>query len=117
MKEKITVFQKPTCSKCREMLKLLRERGQEFEAVNYYEQPLTAEQLRDLLKKLRISARDLVRRGEPIAHSLGIPKKEFSEAELIELMVKHPDLIQRPIVVRGDKAVLGRPVENVNKLF
>ncbi len=117
MNDKITVYQKPTCSKCRETVKLLRESGQEFEAVNYYEHPLTPEQLRGLLKKLGISARDLLRRDEPVARSLGIARNPYSEDELIELMAKHPDLIQRPIVVRGDQAVLGRPVDNVKKLL
>ncbi len=117
MSEKITVYQKPTCSKCRATLKLLNERGADFEAINYYEVPLTAGQLRELLKKLGISARELLRRDEPIAQELGIGKKDFPEEELIELMVKHPDLIQRPIVVRGEKAVLGRPVEKVNALL
>src|SRR5690348_3413450 len=115
--KKITVYQKPTCSKCRATLHLLQERGVEFEAVNYYEAPLTAEELSRLLKKLGLSARDLLREDEPIARQVGIGKKDFSEEELIALMVKHPDLMQRPIVVRGEKAVVGRPVENVEKLL
>lgn len=117
MSEKITVYQKPTCSKCRATLKLLTERGAEFEAINYYEVPLSAAQLRELLKKLGLSASQLLRRDEPVARELGIGRKELSEEELIALMVKHPDLIQRPIVVRGNKAVLGRPVEKVNALL
>ncbi len=114
---KLTVYLKPTCSKCRETLSLLRERGIEFEAINYYEQPLTALQLSGMLKKLSLPAAELLRHNEPIARELGIGKREFSEKELIDLMVKHPDLIQRPIVVRGERAVLGRPVSNVEKLL
>lgn len=115
--KKITVYQKPTCSKCRETLRILRDRGVEFDAINYYEAPLTAKELKQLLKKLGVTARDVLRKDEPIARELGIAKKDLSEEELIALMVKHPDLMQRPIVVRADEAVLGRPPENVEKLL
>ena len=117
MKKKLTVYQKPTCSKCRETLRLLKEREAEFEAINYYEIPFTASDLRGLLKKLRLTAREILRKDEPVAKELGIGKKDFSDEKLITLMAKHPDLIQRPIVVRGDQAVLGRPPENVEKLL
>jgi len=117
MDKKLTVYQKPTCSKCRETLRLLKERGVEFEAINYYETPLTESDLRGLLKKLKLTARDILRKDEPIARELGIAKQEFSDAELINLMVKHPDLMQRPIVVRGNDAVLGRPVEKIETLL
>lgn len=117
MSDKITVYQKPTCSKCRETLGLLRERGVEFEAVNYYERPVTADELRGLLEKLGLSPRDILRKDEPIARSLGLRNREVPDDELIRLMVENPDLIQRPIVVRGDRAVLGRPVANVEELL
>ena len=117
MKKKLTVYQKPTCSKCRTTLRLLEERGVEFEAINYYENPLTEADLRKLLKKLGLTARDILRKDEPVAKRLDIGKKDLSDQELIALMAKHPDLIQRPIVVRGAQAVLGRPPENVEKLL
>jgi len=117
MNKKLTVFQKPTCTKCRTTLRLLKERGAEFEATNYFETPLTEPDLRGLLKKLGLTANEILRKDEPVAKELGIGKKDFSDKELIALMAKHPDLIQRPIVVRGDKAVLGRPPENVEKLL
>ena len=117
MKSKLTVYQKPTCSKCRETLRLLNERGAEFVAINYFETPLTEADLRGLLKKLGFTALEILRKDEPVAKQLGIGKKEFSDQELIALMAKHPDLIQRPIVVSGDRAVLGRPPENVGKLL
>lgn len=117
MAEKITVYQKPTCSKCRETVKLLKERGVEFEAVNYYERPVTTEELRGLLEKLGVSPRDILRKDEPVARSLGINRREVSDDELIQLMVENPDLIQRPIVVRGNRAVLARPVANIEELL
>ncbi len=117
MNKKLTVYQKTTCSKCRTTLRLLKEYGVEFEAINYYEIPFGEADLARLLKKLGLTARDILRKEEPVAKQLGIGKKEFSDEELIALMAKHPDLIQRPIVVRGDKAVLGRPPENVERLL
>ena len=117
MTEKITVYQKPTCSKCRETLGLLRDRGVEFEAVNYYERPVTVEELRGLLEKLGLSPREILRKDEPVARSLGLGEREVPDDELIRLMVENPDLIQRPIVVRGDRAVLGRPAAKVEELL
>lgn len=113
----ITVYEKPTCTKCREMDKLLRERGVPFEKVNYYIEPLSKKKLTELIRKMKISPRELLRTSEPIYRELGLAKGEFSDDEIVSLMVKHPDLIQRPIVERGDQAVLGRPTENVKKLL
>jgi arsenate reductase len=117
MEEKIKVYQKPTCSKCRTTLGLLRDRGVDFEAVNYYETPLGETELRDLIDKLGISPRELMRKEEQIYRDLQIGKRDLPDEELIRLMVENPDLIQRPIVVRGQRAVLGRPPENVEQLL
>ena len=106
-----------TCSKCRTTLRLLNESGVEFEAINYYETPITEADLRMLLKKLGLTVRQILRKDEPVAKRLGIGKKDFSDKELIALMAKYPDLIQRPIVEGGAQAVLGRPPENVEKLL
>ena len=89
----------------------------EFERVNYYEQRLSADELRELIGKLGISPRGLLRKGEQIYRDLNLGKRELPDDELIDLMVENPDLIQRPIVVRGKKAVLGRPPENVQELL
>ncbi|MEK6303171.1 MAG: arsenate reductase (glutaredoxin) [Acidobacteriota bacterium] len=117
MSEKITVYQKPTCTKCRSTLKILRARDADFEAVNYYETPLTSGELRELIKKLGMSPRELLRKDEQVYRDLNLARREVSDDELIELMVANPDLIQRPIVVRGNKAVLGRPPESVEELL
>ena len=117
MKDNITVYEKATCTKCREMDKFLRESAVDFTKVNYYLEPLSKKKLTELIRKMKISPRDLLRKSEPIYRELGLAKGEFSDAELISLMVEHPDLIQRPIVERGDRAVLGRPTENVKELL
>jgi arsenate reductase len=99
------------------MDKFLRESAVDFTKVNYYLEPLSKKKLKELIRKMKISPRDLLRKSEPIYRELGLAKGEFSDAELISLMVEHPDLIQRPIVERGDRAVLGRPTENVKELL
>ena len=117
MSDKITVYEKPTCTKCRELDKLLRASGVSFEKVNYYLEPLTKKKLAELLGKLKMKPRDLLRTSEPVCRELGLSKGEFTDDEIISLMIKHPDLIQRPIVERGNRAVLGRPTENVKTLL
>ena len=81
MKQKLTVYQKPTCSKCRTTLRILKERGVDFEAVNYFETPLTEKDLRGLLQRLGLSAREILRKDEPVAKELGIGKKDFSDKD------------------------------------
>ena len=117
MSDKITVYQKPTCSKCRQTLARLNECGVEFESVNYYETPLDEPALRELVAKLGIAPRELLRKDEAVYRELGLGQREVSDDELIRLMIAHPDLMQRPIVVRGDRAVVARPLENLDKLL
>ena len=117
MSDTITVYEKPTCSKCREMNKLLTENGVDYERVNYYIEPLSEAKLRELIGKMGISPRDLLRTTEDIYRELKLARSSHSDDELIRLMVQHPDLIQRPIVERGERAVLGRPTENVQALL
>ena len=99
------------------MDKLLRESGTPFEKVNYYLEPLSRKKLTELIRKMKLKPRDLLRKSEPIYKELGLSKDEFSDSELIDLMIEHPDLLQRPIVERGERAVLGRPTENVKELL
>jgi arsenate reductase len=99
------------------MDRFLRESGVDFSKVNYYLEPLSKKQLAELLRKMKLKPRDILRTSEPIYRELGLGKKELSDSELIALMIEHPDLIQRPIVERGDRAVLGRPTENVKALL
>jgi arsenate reductase len=117
MSEKIKIYQKPTCSKCRATIGILKDRGASFESVNYYETPIGVEELRKLIDKLGIAPRELLRKGEQVYRDLGLAKRDLTDDELIRLMVENPDLIQRPIVVKGSKAVLARPPENVEDLL
>src|SRR5215208_2228345 len=99
------------------MDKLLRESGIAYDKVNYYIEPLSRKKLTELLRKMNLKPRDLLRKSEPVYKELGLAEDKFSDSDLIALMIEHPDLIQRPIVERGDRAVLGRPTENVKELL
>ena len=99
------------------MDKLLRESGIPFEKVNYYIQPLSKRKLTELVRKMNVKPRALLRKSEPVYKELGLARDEFSDSELIALMVEHPDLLQRPIVVAGSKAAIGRPPEAVLPLL
>ena len=113
----VTIYQKPTCSTCRQAVQLLKESGKSFTAINYYEQPFTKAQLRNLLKKAGLSPKDILRTKEDIYKELGLAKKNISDDELLDMMLAHPDLIQRPIVETGAKVILARPAESVKGLL
>jgi arsenate reductase len=99
------------------MDRLLRESGIPYEKVNYYKEPLDEAKLRDLLAKMKVGPRAILRTRESLYRELKLDQSAFSDDDIIRLMIEHPDLIQRPIVERGDRAVLGRPVENVKALL
>lgn len=108
-----TIYHNPRCSKSRQTLQLLEDNGVAPEVVLYLETPLVAAQINELLKKLGIGARDLLRKGEDAYKDNNLADGSLGDKELVAAMATHPKLIERPIVVRGAKAVLGRPPENV----
>jgi arsenate reductase (glutaredoxin) len=113
----MTIYHKPTCTTCRQALQILKDSGQPFEAVNYYEKPFTKSNLKTLLKKAGLKARDVLRTKEDIYKSLGLAKKDVSEEDLLDLMILHPDLVQRPIVEKGETAVVARPADAIKDLL
>jgi arsenate reductase (glutaredoxin) len=115
--ERLTVYEKPTCTTCRRLAALLNERGIDFDAVDYHVEGISETKLRELLAKADTSARDVLRMKEPRATELGLADPGVGEDEIIAAMVEHPELVQRPIVESGDRAVLARPVERVLELL
>ena len=113
----ITVYQKPTCTTCRQVHAMLREAGVDFESVNYYTDPIPKTKLKELLRKMNLSARDLLRTREDVYKTLRLSERELTDNDIIDLMVKHPDLIQRPIVEKGARAVLARPAERLREIL
>jgi len=115
--EKITIYEKPTCTTCRNVHAALKESGVDFAAVNYYVEPISKPKLKELLSKMGISAFELVRKKEDIYKELKLSSREVTEGELIDLMAKHPDLIERPIVEQGKRAILARPAERIKEFL
>lgn len=113
----LTVYEKPTCTTCKNLFTLLTERGVDFERVNYHVDPLPEEKIRELVRKTGAPASDLFRKNEPIYEELGLGAREVDDDEAIRLMAEHPPLMQRPVVERGDRAVLARPVERALELL
>ena len=109
----IVVYEKRTCTTCGKLAKLLAERDVDFERVEYHFEGLTEREVRDLIAKTGVPARELLRAREPGASELA----EASEDEIVAAMVERPELLQRPIVVNGDRAVMARPVERVLEIL
>jgi len=112
-----TIYHNPRCSKSRQTLALLEEQGLVPRIVEYLKTPPTAGELRAILKKLGLKPRDLIREGEPRYAELGLKDRDVDDDTLITLMAANPILIERPIVVRGNKAALGRPPEKVLEIL
>ena len=113
----ITIYQKPTCSTCRNTIKLIEESGQPFTAINYYEKPFVKSKLKGLLKKAGLKPSDIIRKKEDIYKQLNLSQSQFTDDELLDILIKKPDLIQRPLVQKGDHVILARPPETVKALL
>ena len=112
----ITIYHNPRCSKSRQGLQLLEESGKEFEVVKYLEITPTEKELADIIYLLGIKPIDLVRKNEAIWKE-NYKGKELSDQEIIKAMIQNPKLIERPIVINGNKAVIGRPIENISAII
>ncbi|HCW96563.1 MAG TPA: arsenate reductase (glutaredoxin) [Pseudomonas sp.] len=113
----LILYHNPRCSKSRGALELLQARGMEPTIVRYLETPPSEAELHALLAKLGLSARQLLRTGEEEYQSLGLADTALTDAQIIAAMARHPRLIERPILIAGDKAVIGRPPERVLELL
>lgn len=111
------LFHNPRCSKSRDALALLRENNIEPVIRLYIDNPPDATELRTLLKKLKMPARHLLRKSESIYKTLGLDDEALTDAQLIDYMAAHPKLIERPIAIDKNRAVIGRPPENVLNLI
>ena len=112
----IKIYHNPRCRKSREGLELLEKSGKDFEVVKYLEDIPSKEELRNVLNYLRISPENLVRKNEVIWKE-NYRGKVLSDEEILDAMILHPKLIERPIVINGTKAVIGRPPESINEIL
>lgn len=113
----ITIYHNPRCSKSRQTLALIEEKGVTPNIVLYLDTPLNEAAITELLRKLGMSARDVIRKGEDAYKENNLSNTALSDAALIQAMANYPKLLERPIVVKGDKAIMGRPPENVLSLL
>ena len=113
----LTVYEKRTCTTCKNLAMLLQERGIDFDRVDYHVEPLSEDEIRQLVAKTGRPARELFRAREPVYEELGLGGRDVADDEAVALMAQHPALMQRPVVVRGDRALLARPVERVLELL
>ena len=112
----ITIYHNSRCSKSRAGVEYLENKGKEFDVVKYLDENLTENELKDLIKKLGIKPIELVRKNEAIWKE-NYKDQNLSDAEIIKAMVENPKLIERPIVVNGDKAVIARPTEKIDEVL
>lgn len=117
MNDALTIYEKPTCTTCRKTVKLLREKGIEFEDVNYFIDQLSAAKIAELLDKMSLGPRDLLRKKEQKFKDMALKDSTHSDLELIQLMADHPELIERPIAEKGGKAVLCRPYDRILEIL
>jgi arsenate reductase len=113
----VVIYHNPRCSKSRSTLALLEAKGIKPKVIEYLKTPPSAAELKGLLKKLRLSPRELMRRKEPVYAKLHLDNERLSDDALVKAMVENPVLIERPIVVNGSKAALGRPPEAVRAIL
>jgi arsenate reductase len=117
MINKITIYHNPRCSKSRKTLEIIKSKNIEPKIILYLENKLSKAEVKDLLSKLRLSIRDILRTEEDEYKKNNLKKKNLSDDELIGFLIKFPKLLQRPIVVKNSKAVIGRPPENILNLL
>ncbi|OLU30391.1 arsenate reductase (glutaredoxin) [Pseudomonas sp. PA27(2017)] len=113
----LTLYHNPRCSKSRAALQLLEERDLQPVVVHYLDTPPSAAELREVLNKLGLPPRQLLRSGEDEYRELGLANQALSDEDLIEAMAAHPRLIERPILIAGERAAIGRPPENILELL
>jgi arsenate reductase len=113
----IVIYQKPTCTTCRQVYAALKESGVPLESVDYYLDPIPKAKLKELLRKMGMKPRELLRTREEVYARLKLGERDLSDDEIVELMVNHPDLIQRPIVEKGSRAILARPAERLKEIL
>ncbi|PWJ44508.1 arsenate reductase (glutaredoxin) [Sediminitomix flava] len=110
------ILHNPRCTKSRQTLALIQEKSEDISIIEYLKTPPTRDELKDILKKLDMNASQIIRKGETIFKE-SFKGKDLTEDEWLDAMVEFPKLIERPIVIKGDKAVIGRPPENVLEIL
>ena len=113
----ITIYQKPTCSTCKEVYQALKDSQVEFDAVDYFTDPIPKAKLRELIQKLGVPVEELIRKKDQLFGDLRLGEKTLTEGQWLDLLAIYPDLLQRPIVEKGDKAIVARPARKIREFL
>ena len=113
----ITIYQKPTCSTCKEVYQILKEANVDFDAVDYFTDPIPKAKLKELIQKLGLPVEELIRKKDQLFGDLRLGEKQLTEGQWLDLLAIYPDLLQRPIVERGDKAIVARPARKIKEFL
>lgn len=111
------VYVKPTCTTCRKVIKTLRERGADFERIDYFETPLTRKKISELIDRLDVQPAELIRTRERLYRELDLKGRDLSKKQVTDLLYEYPELLQRPVVEIGDKAYLVRPASKIEEIL
>ena len=113
----ITIYQKPTCTTCKEVYQILKEASVDFDAVDYFTDPIPKAKLKELIQKLGLPVEELIRKKDQLFGDLRLGEKQLTEDQWLDLLAIYPDLLQRPIVERGDKAIVARPARKIREFL
>jgi len=113
----ITIYQKPTCSTCKEVYQILKESNADMETVDYFTDPIPKAKLRELIQKIGLPIEELIRKKDQLFQDLRLGEKKLTEGQWLDLLAIYPDLLQRPIVEKGDKAIVARPARKIREFL
>jgi len=113
----ITIYQKPTCNTCKEVYQILKDANVAIEAVDYFTDPLPKVKLKELIRKIGLPVEELIRKKDQLYEDLRLSEKKLTEEQWLDLLAIYPDLLQRPIVEKGDKAIVARPARKIKEFL
>lgn len=111
--DKITIYQKPSCTTCKDVFQMLKESNVDFDAADYFTDPIPKAKLKELFQKLGLPVEEMIRKKDQLYLDLRLGEKKLTEGQWLDLLAIYPDLLQRPIVEMGDKAILARPAKKI----
>jgi len=113
----ITIYQKPTCVTCKEVYQILKETNTDFDAVDYFTDPIPKAKLQELIQKIGLPVEELIRKKDQLFGDLRLGEKQLTEGQWLDLLAIYPDLLMRPIVEKGDKAIIARPARKIKEFL
>ncbi len=113
----ITIYQKPTCTTCKEVYQILKEANVDFDAVDYFTDPIPKAKLKEIIQKIGLPVEELIRKKDQLFQDLRLGEKKLTEGQWLDLLAIYPDLLQRPIVEKGERAIVARPARKIREFL